>query len=132
MHTILSGLLAGLVVGVVCIIYVLMRTRKMAAAHKAGRSIPYSEGRTSASLMIMAVFGSGSMVWGFVGAGLYHLIRVELSFFLISIAIAAVLTVLIWRSRTTFVRDKMLLTGIIFIGLGLLIPWFYDRLKIFD
>jgi hypothetical protein len=72
------------------------------------------------------------MVWGFVGAGLYHLIRVELVFFLISIAIAAVFTILLWRSRTTFVRDKMLLTAIIFIGLGLLIPWFYDRLKIFD
>ncbi len=132
MHTIISGLLAGLVVGVVCIVYVLIRTRKMATAHKAGHAIPYSEGRTSVGLMIMAVFGSGSMVWGFVGAGLYHLIHVEFSFFLISLSLAAFFTFIIWRSRTSFARDKVLLTFIVFLGLGVLIPLFYDTLKIFD
>jgi hypothetical protein len=132
MHTIISGLLAGFVVGVVCIVYVLFRTRKMAAAYKAGETIPYSEGRTSVGLMIMAVFGSGSMVWGFVGAGLYHVIQIGSAFFLISLALAAVTTFIIWRSRTTFARDKVLLTLIVFVGLGLLIPLFYDTLKIFD
>src|SRR5687768_8388849 len=77
MHTIISGLLAGLVVGVVCIMYVLARTRKMEKAYESGQTIPYSEGRTSVGLMTMGVFGSGSIVWGFVGAGLYHLIRAE-------------------------------------------------------
>jgi hypothetical protein len=132
MHTIISGLLAGLVVGVVCIIYVLFRTRKMATAYKAGETIPYSEGRTSVGLMIMAIFGSGSLVWGFVGAGLYHLIHVESSFLMISLALAAVFMFIIWRSRTTFARDKVLLTFIVFAGLGVLIPLFYDTLKIFD
>jgi hypothetical protein len=132
MHTIISGLLAGLIVGVVCIVYVLFRTRKMAAAYKAGETIPYSEGRTSVGLMIMAVFGSGSMVWGFVGAGLYHLIHVERAFFLISLSLATVFTFVIWRSRTTFARDKVVLTLIVFLGLGVLIPIFYDTLKIFD
>ncbi len=132
MHTIISGLLAGFVVGVVCIVYVLFRTRKMATAHKAGETIPYSEGRTSVGLMIMAIFGSGSMVWGFVGAGLYHLIHVETSFFLISLSLAALFTFVIWRSRTTFARDKVLLTLIVFVGLGVLIPLFYDTLKIFE
>ncbi len=132
MHTILSGLLAGFVIGVVCIIYVLFRTRKMEDDYKAGKTIPYSEGRTSVGLMIMAIFASGSMVWGFVGAGLYHVIRVERAFFLISLALAALFMLLIWRSRTTFVRDKVLLTFIVFVGLGVLIPFFYDTLKIFD
>jgi hypothetical protein len=132
MHTIISGLLAGLVVGIVCIVYVLIRTRKLAIAHKAGETIPYSEGRTSVGLMIMAIFGSGSLVWGFVGAGLYHLIHVETSFFMISLALAALFTFVIWRSRTTFARDKVLLTFIVFVGLGVLIPFFYDTLKIFD
>ncbi len=132
MHTIISGLLAGLIVGIVCLVYVLIRTRKMATAYKAGETIPYSEGRTSVGLMIMAIFGSGSMVWGFIGAGLYHLIHVETSFLLISLALAAVFTFIIWRSRTTFARDKMLLTLIVFGGLGVLIPLLYDTLKIFD
>jgi len=132
MHTIISGLLAGLVVGIVCIIYVLARTRKMKEAVETGRAIPYSEGRAGAGLMIMGLFGSGSIVWGFVGAGLYHLIRTELFFFIMSLALAALFTLLIWRSKTTFVRDKVFLTVIVFVGLGLLIPLFYDTLKIFD
>jgi hypothetical protein len=132
MHTIISGLLAGFVVGIVCIIYVLARTREMEKAYEAGQAIPYPEGRASVGLMIMGVFGSGSMVWGFVGAGLYHVIRAELFFFAISLALAAFFTLLIWRSKTTFVRDKVLLTVIVFVGLGVLIPLFYDTLKIFD
>jgi hypothetical protein len=132
MHTIISGLLAGFVVGVVCIIYVLARTRKMEEVYEAGVKIPYSTSRASVGLMIMGVFSSGSMVWGFVGAGLYHMIRAELFFFIISLSLAIIFTLLIWRSNTTFVRDKVLLTIIVFVGLGLLIPFFYDTLKIFD
>jgi len=132
MHTIISGLLAGFVVGVVCIIYVLARTRKMEEVYETGVNIPYSASRASVGLMIMGVFSSGSMVWGFVGAGLYHMIRAELFFFVISLSLAMIFTLLIWRSNTTFVRDKVLLTIIVFVGLGLLIPFFYDTLKIFD
>jgi hypothetical protein len=104
----------------------------MEETYESGQAIPYSEGRTSVGLMIMGVFGSGSIVWGFVGAGLYHLIRAEIFFFLISLALAALTTFIIWRSKTTFVREKVLLTIIVFIGLGVLIPLFYDGLKIFD
>jgi len=132
MHTILSGLLAGLVVGVACIIYVLARTGKMEEAYKAGRKISISESHASTGLMFMGVFASGSIVWGFIGAGLYHLIRVELFFFLISLALAVIFTALFWRSQTAFRRDKALLTIIVFVGLGVLIPLFYDTLKIFD
>jgi hypothetical protein len=51
---------------------------------------------------------------------------------LISLSLATVFTFVIWRSRTTFARDKVLLTLIVFVGLGVLIPFFYDTLKIFD
>lgn len=132
MHTILSGILAGLVVGVVCIIYVLARTRKWEAAYESGRQVPLSESRASTGLMFMGVFASGSLVWGFVGAGLYHLIRTEVFFFLIFFALAALFVFLLWRSKTTFRRDKALLTLIVFVGLGVLIPLFYDTLKIFE
>lgn len=132
MHTILSGMLAGLVVGVVCIIYVVARARKWEAAYESGRKVSISESRASTGLMFMGVFASGSMVWGFVGAALYHLIRIELFFFLISFALAVLFTFLFWRSKTTFRRDKALLTAIVFLGLGVLIPLFYDTLKIFE
>ena len=132
MHTILSGILAGLVVGVVCIIYVLARTRKWEAAYESGRQVPLSESRASTGLMFMGVFASGSLVWGFVGAGLYHLIRTEVFFFLIFFALATLFVFLLWRSKTTFRRDKALLTLIVFVGLGVLIPLFYDTLKIFE
>jgi hypothetical protein len=131
MHTIISGLLAGLVVGIVCVIYALLRTKRMENDYETGKGIPYSEGVASTGLLIMAMFGSGSLVWGFVGAGIYHLIRDDLAFLSISVAMSLLIILWIWRSKTTFATDKILLTLIIFVGLGFLIPWFYDTLKVF-
>ncbi|NUO82564.1 hypothetical protein HUU05_21030, partial [candidate division KSB1 bacterium] len=86
-------------------------------------TLPYSEEVTSSGLMLMAVVGSGSLLWGFIGAGLYHIIQDDGRFFLLSAAFAAVLNVGIWLSKTTFTFDKMLLSTFIILGLGALIPW---------
>ncbi len=128
MQTILVGLLSGFVVGVICVAYVFLRTTRVIATQNAAESggnggLPYSENLTSSGLMFMAVIGSGSLLWGFIGAGLYHLIRNDLKFFMISAMLAAAIILLILLSKTTFMIDKIILTIVIVMGLGVLIPW---------
>lgn len=130
MQTILVGLLSGFVVGVVCVAYVFLRTTRVIATQEAaeaggesGGGLPYSENLTSSGLMFMAVIGSGSLLWGFIGAGLYHLIRDEWKFFVLSAMLAAAVIVLILLSKTTFMLDKIILAIVIVVGLGILIPW---------
>ena len=128
MQTILVGLISGFVVGVVCVAYVFMRTTRVIATQNAAEpggdsGLPYSENLTSSGLMFMSVIGSGSLLWGFIGAGLYHLIRNEWQFFILSALLAAAIIVIILFSKTTFVVDKIILTIVIVMGLGFLIPW---------
>jgi len=128
MRTILLGLLSGFVVGVVCVAYVFLRTTRMIATQNTAEpdgngGLPYSESLTSSGLMFMAVIGSGSLLWGFIGAGIYHLIRDETKFFILSALLAASVITLILLSKTTFVYDKIILTLVIILGLGYLIPW---------
>jgi len=127
MQTIIVGLSAGLVVGILCVAYVFFRTRKLIAPESAtktnGDALPYSEEATSSGLMLMAVVGSGSLLWGFIGAGLYHIIRDDGQFFVLSAMFAVLMNVGIWFSKTTFTWDKILLTTFIILGLGALIPW---------
>lgn len=130
MKTVIVGLTSGLIVGVVCLVYLFVRTSWVVST--SGRldsqslqrhGIPTSESLKSTSLMFMVIVASGSMLWGFIGAGIYHIIRNDLYFFLLSSVIAAVIVYLILRSNTAFPRDKMIVSVIIMLGLGLLIPW---------
>lgn len=127
MQTVIVGLLAGLVVGIICVAYVFLRTRRLiapeSAAKTGGDALPYSEEVTSSGLMLMAVVGSGSLLWGFIGAGLYHIIRDDGKFFMLSAIFAVLMNLGIWFSKTTFTWDKILLTTFIILGLGALIPW---------
>lgn len=127
MQTVLVGLLAGFVVGVLCVAYVFFRTRRFLAPESAGKvareNLPYSEEVTSSSMMLMAVVGSGSLLWGFIAAGLYHIIQEDGKFFLLSAAFALLLNLGILLSKTTFRLDKIFLTTFIILGLGALIPW---------
>ena len=130
MKTVIVGLTSGLIVGVVCLVYLFVRTSWVVSTR--GRldsqslqrhGIPTSESLKSTSLMFMVIVASGSMLWGFIGAGIYHIIRNDLYFFLLSSVIAAVIVYLILRSNTAFPRDKMIVSVIIMLGLGMLIPW---------
>lgn len=127
MQTVIVGLLAGLVVGILCVAYVFIRTRRFFAEESASQveseALPYSEELTSSGLMLMAVVGSGSLLWGFIGAGIYHIIQNDGKFLLMSALFAGLINVGIWLSKTTFTLDKILLSTFIILGLGVLIPW---------
>lgn len=131
MRTIIVGLVAGLVVGIICVFYVFFRTRSVVAANLAARKPRpyvsqdpnYSDEPTSSGFMFMAIIASGSLLWGFIGAGIYHLIKNDLHFFILSAVLALVISIWIWKSRATYAVDKMILTVVILLGLGVLIPW---------
>lgn len=130
MQTVLVGLAAGLMVGIVCVLYVFVRTKNLVAAKIAARKGPnasqemsYAEQPTSASFMFIAIVASGSLLWGFIGAGIYHLIRNDVYFFVLSVVLALLINIKIWTSKTTYALDKMVVTLVILLGLGILIPW---------
>ncbi|MDZ7267929.1 MAG: hypothetical protein ONB48_10500 [candidate division KSB1 bacterium] len=131
MQTIIVGLVAGLVVGILCIFYVFLRTRSVMAASLAARKARgivsqdpnQSDEPTSSGFMFMAIIASGSLLWGFIGAGIYHLIKNDVYFFALSAAMALMLSFWIWRSRAPYAVDKIIITFAILLGLGVLIPW---------
>ena len=75
METILRGLSAGFVVGVICVIYVVFRISKVHEKLKAEGVDLYKDERQSTTWMIMAVFSSGSIVWSFFGAAIYRMVQ---------------------------------------------------------
>lgn len=130
MQTVLVGLAAGLMVGVICIFYVFLRTKILVAAKiaaqqgsQSSQEVSYAEQPTSSTFMFIAFIASGSLLWGFIGAGIYHLIRDDLYFFILSVVLALIVNVKIWISKTTYAKDKMVVTLVILLGLGVLIPW---------
>lgn len=130
MQTVLVGLAAGLMVGVICIFYVFLRTKILVAAKiaaqqgsQSSQEVSYAEQPTSSTFMFIAFIASGSLLWGFIGAGIYHLIRDDLYFFILSVVLALVVNIKIWTSKTTYAKDKMVVTLVILLGLGVLIPW---------
>ncbi|MFN3586582.1 MAG: magnesium chelatase domain-containing protein [Moraxellaceae bacterium] len=82
-----------------------------------------SDEPTSSGFMFMAIIASGSLLWGFIGAGIYHLIKNDVYFFALSAAMALMLSFWIWRSRAPYAVDKIIITFAILLGLGVLIPW---------
>jgi uncharacterized membrane protein len=124
METILRGLSAGFIVGVICVIYVVIRISKVHDKLEAEGVDLYEDEKKSTSWMIMAVFSSGSIVWSFLGAAIYRIVQNHFYFVLFSICTAFILsTILYFRKKTAFKADKIVLTLIMTIGLGFLIPY---------
>ena len=124
METILRGLSAGFVVGVVCVIYVVFRISKVHDQLEAEGVDLYRDEKKSTSWMIMAIFSSGSIVWSFFGALIYRMVQSHFYFVLFSICTGFILSVILYfRKNTAFKGDKIVLTLIMTIGIGFLIPY---------
>lgn len=124
METILRGLSAGFVVGVICVIYVVIRVSKVRDKLEAEGVDLYEDERKSTSWMIMAVFSSGSIVWSFLWAAIYRVVQNHIYFVLFSICTAFILSMMLYfRKNTAFKTDKIVLILIMTIGLGVLIPY---------
>ncbi|MCA9743610.1 MAG: hypothetical protein H6695_16110 [Deferribacteres bacterium] len=124
METIMRGLSAGFVVGVICVIYVVFRISKVHEQLEAEGVDLYKDEKKSTSWMIMAIFSSGSIVWAFVGAAIYRMVQNHFYFVFFSICTGFILSVIIYfRKDTPFKGDKIVLTLIMTIGIGLLIPY---------
>ena len=122
MDTILRGLLSGFVVGIVCVAYVLVRSWRVESQvnHKSSGSADNEE--ISDNWMMMAFFSSASIIWGLLGALVFRFLEDHTKFFLISTAVGIVISLAFYRTKVRYVGDKIVLTLIIMIGLGFLIP----------
>ena len=125
MQAIITGLQAGFIVGVVCVVYVLLRSWYINMQLE-NSPMDTAEFRiASTNWMVMAFFSSASVVWGFIGAGIYHLIKSEVTFALGSLIAAVVLSLIFLVSNVRNKGDKAFLTFAVLTGLGVLIPYLY-------
>ncbi len=125
MQTIYTGLIAGFIVGVVCVLYVLFRSWRIETSLHGRRPDSEMQNSISNHWMIMGIFSSASLVWGFVGAGIFHLLEDWTLFLIFSIVFAVIVTVYLVFKDTSYKTDKIVLNLIIVIGLGVLIPYIY-------
>lgn len=125
MQAIITGLLAGFLIGVICAAYVLVRSWYVQTkiAVKPLDTVEFQA--QSTEWMIMALISSASVLWGFVAAGIYHLLQNEVHFMIFSIAVSIVVILYFAFSKVMNKMDKILLSVIIIDGLGLLIPYLY-------
>lgn len=123
METILRGLSAGFIVGVICVLYVVLRIMRWQHKLEAKGVDLYKEQRQSTTWMLMAIFSSGSIVWSIIGAGIYWLVQNHYYFMLFSICTAIILSCIVYFKTRSYRFDKIVLTLIMTIGLGVLIPY---------
>lgn len=123
METMLRGLSAGFVVGVICVIYVVIRISKVHDKLEAEGVDLYKDERQSTTWMIMAVFSSGSIVWSFLGAAIYRMVQNHFYFTLFSICTGFILSMILYFKTTAYKADKIVLTLIMTVGIGFLIPY---------
>ncbi len=122
METILRGLLSGFIIGVVCVAYVLLRTWRLEAKLPAREVETMQSEFLTNSWMTMAFFSSASLLWGFIGAGIYRLLEDEAKFLIFSFTLGVFLAGLVYWRNGAYKLDKIILTLIITIGLGVLVP----------
>ncbi|MCA9735036.1 MAG: hypothetical protein H6696_07190 [Deferribacteres bacterium] len=125
MQAIYTGLLAGFIIGVVCVVYVLSRSWYINSRLEINNMDSAELQIESTNWMIMAVFSSGSVFWGFIGAGIYHLLKDYILFGIFSV-LFSIFAVIFFAFRNTDNKlDKIILSVIIIDGLGFLIPYLY-------
>ncbi len=126
METFLRGLSAGFIVGVACVAYVLLRLSYIQKQLEANGATLAQSHRINRAWMMMAILSSGSIVWGFLGAAIWYVVRDHVYFVLFSLSIGFIITAMLFMKDTQFKTDKIVLTLAIAVGLGFLIPYLID------
>ncbi len=122
METLLRGLLSGFIIGIVCVVYVLIRSWRLEARLPASEVKSMESEFVGNSWMIMAFASSASILWGFLGAAAFRLLRNKAEFMGIFIFLGIALAGLFYFRDVQYKLDKIILTLIITFGLAVLIP----------
>jgi hypothetical protein len=123
----LKWLASGYAVGIVCMLYLMARSWAAATVvvHGAGRTLHRS--KTRESWLGMALLSTGvSLAWTVVGAGIYHLLDNRALFIQFSLAVALAVAVFLTFKKTPGKLDKIMLSAIVVLGQGLLIPYMFQ------
>ncbi len=123
METLSRGLLSGFIVGIVCVAYVLFRFWRIESRLSENELENLRSDIFGNSWLLMAFLGSASLVWGVIGASIFRFLENQAMFLTLSIAAALFASVTLYIKDVTYKFDKIVLTLIITLGLGFLIPY---------
>ncbi|MDZ7269948.1 MAG: hypothetical protein ONB48_21820 [candidate division KSB1 bacterium] len=123
METILKWLIAGYVVGVICMLYLIARSWVITSAmlNNAGKAVCRRD--LGVHWLGMALLSTGiSLGWSFIGGGIHHWMANDQRFVQFSLGLACAIAMLLLLGKTTHKVDKIALNAIVIVGLGVLIP----------
>ncbi len=122
MSTVLSGVASGLPLGVLGSVYALLRYEALAAMFQEGDADMAALGDGPMRLMLLAMFGLGSLLFGAVAGLVYGRIGSPQSYLGLALGLAVLMSVWAVVSRTPMMGDKIVMNFVVALVLGLLIP----------
>lgn len=123
METILKWLIAGYVVGVICMLYLIARSWLITSALMNNKGSAVYRREVGVHWLGMALLSTGiSLGWSFIGGGIHRMMANDLKFVQFSLGLACAIAMLLMLGNTTHKADKIALNTIVIVGLGVLIP----------
>lgn len=123
METVFRWLVAGYVVGVTCVFYLIVRSWVITSAMLHGKGSALYRRRAADNWLGMVLLSSGiSLGWSLIGGGIHRLLASDVLFVQFSLGLAAVITLLLLFAKTEHKLDKIALNAIVIVGFGFLLP----------
>lgn len=122
METLSRGLLSGLIVGIVCLAYVLLRFWKLESRLSDSELEDLRSDIFGNSWLLMGLVSSASIVWGVIGASVFRFLENQTLFLILSALAGVAVSTFLYTRSVAYKFDKIILTLIITLGLGFLIP----------
>ena len=122
MSNFVSGLVAGLPLGVLGAIYSMARYEALVAVFQEGDAEMAAMGEGAMRLMLLAMFGLGPLLLGGVAGLVYGAIGSQQTYLGLAVGIAIVASILAVAVRTPLMGDKIVMNFAVALLLGMLIP----------
>jgi hypothetical protein len=122
MNSFVSGLVAGLPLSALGVIYSMLRFEGLADLFREGDAEMAAMGEGPMRLMLLAMFGLGPLFLGGIAGLVYGAIGSQQTYLVLAIGIATIASILALLSRTPMMSDKIIMNYIVAVTLGLLIP----------
>lgn len=123
METIFKWLVAGYVVGAICMFYLIVRSWIITNAMLHGKGSALYRREIGVNWLGMALLSAGvSLGWSLIGGGIHRFLASDVLFVQFSLGLAAVITTMLLFADTEHKLDKIALNAIVILGFGFLLP----------
>lgn len=124
METVFKWLVAGYVVGVICVFYLVVRSWIITNAMLHGKGSALYRRGIGVNWLGMALFSASiSLGWSLIGGGIHRFLGSDVLFVQFSLGLAAVITTMLLFTNTEHKLDKIALNAIVIVGFGFLLPF---------